>query len=117
MAGVMQSEYRCANDAWLSVVAAIRLGAVIEEEKADGWGRVCFLKLKQTPADQAGVMLDVVPERNAFERGDLLVAMHWLHKSPGPDENVSRRLAIKIESILNENGAKCCYCPVGPETQ
>jgi hypothetical protein len=115
MAGVVQSEYRCAFDAWPLVVAAVRSCAFIEEEKADGRGSVCFLKVKQTPADQAGVMLDVIPTQNASTRSALLVAMHWLSKSTGPDKNVSRRLAVKIETILKSNGAECCYSPVDSE--
>ena len=115
MSGVVQSEYHCARDAWPVVVAAVRSCADIEQEEADDRGYVCFLKVKQAHTDKAGVILGVTPALNDSVCDALIVEMHWLLKSPGPDKNVSRRLAVKIETILKSNGAECCYSQVEPE--
>lgn len=112
MSGMIQSEYRYPSDAWPLVVAAVRVETVVEQENTDKQGRVCFLKIKRSYSDQSGVLLDLITERKEPGQSGLLVAMHWLLKSPGPDENTSRLLAVRIDKILKSNGAVCCHSPV-----
>jgi hypothetical protein len=116
MSGVVQSEYQIPRERWAQIISILRKSFIVSFEEANHAGHIGLLELKLDDQDRFGVTLDVITGRGVIlPEGTLMVAMHWLHKSPGPDKNVSRRLAAKIETILKANGAECSHSPVDSE--
>ena len=113
MAGVVQTDYSCSDVAWASVVETVKAAFTVEHEDVDSLGRVCFLRLKRSVSDEAGVMLDVV-RREAADgpSNDVAVSMHWSDRSPGKDRNASRKLAAEVDELLKSHCATCRHSPI-----